>query len=513
MKLRFHGPCSASESLNLIAVPITLPSFFRQKPSSHVKLLQHRQASVTVYTLSLDMGNVISRGARKARDDPSSPESRAVQASNTLMQSTPKRKVSPTAPTSASKRLLPDSAQAPIPPAPSQVAANQERIASSLDSPSAFHEDTSPNHGEPHGDLAQLGLAKARDLPVQVESPNKAHAFEIKRHEELELHRAKEVCEGSESTAEKIREMLRHWPSKSQMGPIPQQLISKMEGSIFFQRGSMYQAMVLAALRNTPYTIRSMEFAALSGVILSKGDEKLVSSSQNWADRLFQISGSASTPKMFGFQIKSAMADAQQSFTTSPEQMNAASVFILIEAKNTAFVAVVPNRFVRKLKSASSLITNATTHSPRYTFCLDLGLAKHMVPLHALPSAIAAIQKSFDEDVDYINPYTGVKYTDWRPRKLNNSDSLLVPSNDQRRRSYETTRRIHRVLRDSGSEVSCDIVYHAPTLGDFRLDHHDLHFLVELKEITIPSEQNVEPVLKRLPVARGDKYYFTQASS
>lgn len=270
--------------------------------------------------------------------------------------------------------------------------------------------------------------------------------------------------------------------------------------------------MVLAALRNTPYTIRSMEFAALGGAILSKDDEELVSSGQNWADRLFQVSGSASTPKMFGFQIKSAMADSRQSFTTRPEQMDNASVFVLIEAKNTASVAVVPNHFVRKVKSASSLITNATTHAPRYTFCLDLGLAKHRVPLDALPTAIAAIQKSFDEDVDYVNPYTGVTYTKWRPRRLNNCDSLLVPADDRRRQSYETTRRVHQALRSSGSAVSCDLLYHAPILGDFRLDYQDLHFIFELTETTVQSKPNVETVLKRLPVARGDKLYFTQES-
>lgn len=196
-------------------------------------------------------------------------------------------------------------------------------------------------------------------------------------------------------------------------------------------------------LRGLSHTIRSFELAPLDGAIeCGHGFEVDL----EYATRLWKtIQESTANPDShellyFDVKCKFSRKHEDQSYFTSATQKRLAAFYICFRTIDSSFVEVIPNWYQNLsaeaeadpgLKQNSLVLTSRASRFPFRMTGPDLSSSPYRMPIHLLPKAISGLRACAVEDVDYVNPHTGVRFRNFRPQKGKNTDHLLPREESQ----------------------------------------------------------------------------------
>ncbi|KAK4497594.1 hypothetical protein PRZ48_010247 [Zasmidium cellare] len=257
------------------------------------------------------------------------------------------------------------------------------------------------------------------------------------------------------------------------------------------------EALIFMMLRASGFAVRAFEFGALDGGITC---DREFSDTQSYSDRLLVSVGD----RMVMVEVKKGLEPGSR-HNASAEQQNAAGVFLIAYSDCPDMVVVLPNMKNRNKAegSHSSVYYSRVTSLQSSRFKLDPTLAYHAMRLVDLPEAFRRLRRCAVHGEDFVNPYTGTKYGDWRPPMLKTGE-LLQPKQDMHKASFARFREIKKFVEGRVDGWRLDMIFHAPELADMKLiDRNDTQVLIRHKREE-DYDRVLERLTQRLPIQRTD---------
>ncbi|KAJ5028130.1 hypothetical protein PSV08DRAFT_190909 [Bipolaris maydis] len=284
--------------------------------------------------------------------------------------------------------------------------------------------------------------------------------------------------------------------------------------------------------------IRSFEFALADGALLAtRGAQPLRGS---YTERFWRLNEEVRAARgsqehwariLVLFDVKSSISGfaEDQIYITSTKQQARIGIYIATCAANPNFVEIIPNRF-----SNSSLATqpnrkvavNASRKSilppSAYGFLSPCNSCYRM-PLSCLPQALENIQRCARDETDYINPWTGVRFTGWRPHVEHGNEFLAPTENSQHFSSYQGVLEVWRGclvarIRDA-IDLDFELVNLQPQLADFKFLTSGLYKRTQRRQLFVQYKidglyRSPASPLTKVAIGRNQRgsqirYYFT----
>ncbi|KAJ5056972.1 hypothetical protein J3E74DRAFT_409674 [Bipolaris maydis] len=178
------------------------------------------------------------------------------------------------------------------------------------------------------------------------------------------------------------------------------------------------------------------------------------------------------------FDIKSSVgASAEdQVYATATNQQARTGIYIAVCASNPGYVEVYPNRFsslsrpdIRKV--AVNLSRKSHLPPSSYGFLSPCNSAYRM-PIAMLKQALESLRRCAQGQGDYVNPWTGVQFPEWRPHIEHGNETLMPSENSQHYTSFKGVIEIWRCVRVAGSQydvpIGFELIGLQPRLTDFK---------------------------------------------
>ena len=296
-------------------------------------------------------------------------------------------------------------------------------------------------------------------------------------------------------------------------------------------RGSAYEGDVFAILRLSPYIIRAFEFALADGAIdCSKWLDPKLSYAERFWD-LYQRRYSEPSTLLL-FEVKSTVGTkaGEQHYITNVSQRRHVAFFICVNAIDPTFVDLIPNwqqhdealeeegtKYTRDIAGRQQVAVNASRRStlPESAYGgLDQCMSPYRLPLALLPEAIARIRRHALGGPAYINPWTGVEFSEWQP-KTTSQNQFIRPGDDTAQASaYEAVMEIFRIVHHSEkSAFDMDFIGVQPSLADFKLISKSYRRPIYVQHKIDATIKAKDSPLRRVTIARKDgfdgQFYFS----
>lgn len=254
---------------------------------------------------------------------------------------------------------------------------------------------------------------------------------------------------------------------------------------ILRSRGARYEGDVFSVLWQSPYILRSWEFALVDGAIDCNEEFKLGTS---FVDRLAQVKSRflPESRKLVRFDIKSKISQeaGDQIYNTSTHQQSAVAFYIGLCAADTSFVELIPNFHQHKegtpalgydpeevLENRQGAVNDSRVsklHASAYK--LDPCNSPYRMPFTDICEAIHRVRRTAQGKGIYINPHTLVEFSDWKPSTTSFIESLISAEHIQHFTAYKAAMEIYRIIKIQPELVmGLDFVGLQPRLVDFKL--------------------------------------------
>jgi hypothetical protein len=217
-----------------------------------------------------------------------------------------------------------------------------------------------------------------------------------------------------------------------------------------------------------------------------------------------------------------------QKYVTTVAQRRHVAFYIGINAADPTFVDVIPNydqvpealieeesKYVKDVAGKQGVSVHVARESllPTATYGgIDQSLSPYRMPLAWLPVAIEGIREcALNEDVVFVNPWTGVAYTGWRPLTTTLTKFLRPPDDADQATAYEAVLEIYRTIQHTESSLfDVDFVGIQPSLADFKFisrpGHLRQYFFQHKFDTTLRAKGSS---LSRVSICRDGRYYFS----
>lgn len=209
-------------------------------------------------------------------------------------------------------------------------------------------------------------------------------------------------------------------------------LLEPVGGILFRNSGSIHEGDVFSILASSPFVVRSGEFALMDGALDCTSRHE---SDSSYASRYWEVNDRAADPSeagdLAGFEVKScAFGEAgKQIYITTIAQRRRAAFYIAKLATDPNWVELIPNyqQDAESLDPESANleaetaehIINFTRKSfmpPRTYGAVDPSGSAYRMPLSVLPEAVRRARLCCSvPGYTYVNPWTDVPFTLWRP--------------------------------------------------------------------------------------------------
>lgn len=257
-------------------------------------------------------------------------------------------------------------------------------------------------------------------------------------------------------------------------------VFESLEAPILNNRGARYEGDIFSVLWQSPYILRSWEFALADGAIDCNQHFELGTS---FVDRLWKTKShfQSGASKLLLFDVKSKVSReaGDQIYNTSARQQNAVAFYIGICAADTSFVELIPNIYQNNgdgtegpsenRELAVNISRASRLHASAYR--LDPCNSPYRMPLALLLEAIHRVRRCVQGKGPYVNPWTLVEFPDWIPSTTSSTESLTPAEDTQHFTAYKAAMEIGRLIRiqSNPAAMELDLVGLQPRLADFKL--------------------------------------------
>jgi hypothetical protein len=305
------------------------------------------------------------------------------------------------------------------------------------------------------------------------------------------------------------------------------------------RRGTFNEAELFHAVRDCGFVFRSFEFARVDGAVLATNGAAPVAG--NYTERFWDLNelvrmtrGSIEhrARKLVLFDVKSCTSERaeHQIYITTIWQQEQTGFYLATCPVDPNFVEIFPNRFAKHHATALDGRKVAVNESRKamvppsaYGFLSPCNSGYRM-PLSLLPQAIENIRRCAQGDGDYINPWTGVQFTGWKPHTVCDNESLAPTEDSQHYTSFKGLLELWRGFRVAQSRDNLDIelefVNLQPQLADFKLLLPEPHNPTRRRQVFIQYKidglyRSPANTLTKVAIARNQRkgrinYYFTE---
>ncbi|KAH0175060.1 hypothetical protein KCU67_g434, partial [Aureobasidium melanogenum] len=229
---------------------------------------------------------------------------------------------------------------------------------------------------------------------------------------------------------------------------------------------------------------------AAKGQIDGRGREYALQLS--FADRLQELDRTERDPcqissRLLLFDVKSKMSDVagSQAYLTKGNQRQIVAFYLGFRAADPGFVELIPNFFQgcdQDLEEYHAVNLSRESKLPPSAYRIDMCSSPYRMPTRMLLEPIRRVRACVQENLDYINPWTLVAFTSWRPLTVDMIQSLgqrsryamswILPDEDTEHFSaYRAVADIQHTIMTSDNQVELklDFVGLQPKLADFKL--------------------------------------------
>jgi hypothetical protein len=293
--------------------------------------------------------------------------------------------------------------------------------------------------------------------------------------------------------------------------------------------GQTLEGDVFQVLKQSPFIVRSLEFALADGAIDCSRERPATTS---FAERLWNVFSYEPEEDFMSdliyLDVKSGSADderSHQDYMSIEGQCRKVGVWVCISAANSAWVDVIPNRHQtpeglmtfdsetpfddsqRKVQHVGAL-RDSRLHNAAHGF-LDPCATPYRMPLSMLPEAITRIRRCALGLGDYINPWTGVIFKGWRPITTRRTEWLKPSEESSHYTAYQDAWEVFRGFR-SQEVMEFDLVGIQPCLSDYKILQYinnsiTQHFVQAKGDGVMRGPNNK---LTKVGAARQGRYYF-----
>jgi hypothetical protein len=209
----------------------------------------------------------------------------------------------------------------------------------------------------------------------------------------------------------------------------------------------------------------------------------------SFAERFWELNEKLrESPKsrvLLPFDVKSTTSyiAGEQIYITTIGQRCQVAFYIGICAANPKYVEVIPNTFGSQACEKDDLGRSVAVNVSRKSFLgtsayglLDPCSAPYRMPVALLSEAMHRLRKCALGQGDYINPWTHVRFLDWRPRTILSNEPLKPAEQSEHFTAYIGVLEICRAVRNALSiyqiPIAFDFVNLQPRLADFKMIIH-----------------------------------------
>lgn len=248
-------------------------------------------------------------------------------------------------------------------------------------------------------------------------------------------------------------------------------------------RGAELEGDIFSVLRQSPYVLRSFEFAVADGAV---DCTRSFDSQTSFADRFWLADQQQRDPdpsdepsKLLFFDVKSTTSAVagHQIYETSINQRRHVAFYICICASEPGFVEIIPNRHqgirypLDQESRTVAVNTPRTSRLPCHVYKLDPSGSPYRMPITLLLEAIARIRLCAQGRGHYVNPWTLVTFKDWQPDTTTSTNGIKPAEHTEHFSAYLAVMNIYRHMNvhGSGSDMIFDFVGLQPKLADFKI--------------------------------------------
>jgi len=256
--------------------------------------------------------------------------------------------------------------------------------------------------------------------------------------------------------------------------------------------GFVLEGDVFQVLKQSPFVVRALEFALGDGGVDCSRERP---PSMSFAERLWDLFSHELDEDFMSeialFDIKSGSAEqedrSRRDYISIEAQRRRVAFWICVSAANPGWVDVIPNRQqdYEAVKTFDAEIARDDSQRkdkhigavgdsrlpPSAHGFLDPCAVPYRMPLSWLPAAIAGIRRCAQGLGDYVNPYTGVVFTDWRPITTRRTEWLKPSEDSAHYTAYRDAWEVYKGFRSQGKMVF-DLVGVQPCLSDYKILHN-----------------------------------------
>ena len=261
--------------------------------------------------------------------------------------------------------------------------------------------------------------------------------------------------------------------------------LEALDTLILNNRGALYEGDIFSILKQSPFVVRSFEFALADGALNCAGE---VTPEVSFADRFWDVDQSLRqnpmSTKLLLFDVKSKVSQhaGDQTYITTIGQRRRVAFYIGICAADPSFVDLIPN-FHQEAPSASAVSneeddrevavnTSRVSRLPPSAYKLDPCNAPYRIPLPLLLEAVRRVRCCALDKGPYINPWTLVPFPQWKPWTTRSNQSLRPSESSEHFTAYQATMEIYRLVNKVQVvhyPLELDFVGVQPRLADFKL--------------------------------------------
>jgi hypothetical protein len=288
------------------------------------------------------------------------------------------------------------------------------------------------------------------------------------------------------------------------------ELLEQVEKISLRNSGALHEGDIFSILANSPFVVRSGEFAVVDGAL---DCTRTYNTATSWATRYWVVNDWAANPleasSLMSFEVKSCLvAEAgSQLYITTIAQRRRAAFYIARLTADPTWVELIPNYHQDEGSldpEGAELETDADEHlinftrrsfmPPRSYGGVDPTGSSYRMPLFALSEAVRAHLHCTVAGHVYVNPWTDVAFPHWHPL-VGESAKWIRPREDGGVfTAHEAVMKLIQdfnyndggVARASGNSFEIDFVGLQPSLGDFKILVRGP--LAQLAQIHTPSK-------------------------
>ena len=270
--------------------------------------------------------------------------------------------------------------------------------------------------------------------------------------------------------------------------------LSPLAQRLALSRGALYEGDLFAILRRSPFVLRSFEFSLADGAVdCSREYDASLSYVRRLWDAVSRGEHEQTASELIPFDVKSTVGSqaGDQQYITTAAQKRRVAFYIGIVAADPTFVDVIPNYSQDAEALHEDMIPEAEKRdiavnasrvcrlSRRAYGGIDQCMSPYRMPIALLPEATSRIRRCALEGIEYVNPWTRVRFVGWRPKTTRSTAWLQPAAHTGHASAFVAVLDIMRMTMVDEAPVTIepDLIGMAPRLGDFKLI------------LTLPSEE------------------------